>query len=617
MNAFSKSFTAKRIDVQIQELASACILELFGAVVESNTVSIQKTRKEFTGDRTVVCFPLTRHSKLAPEETGEKLGETMVAAATWLTGFNVVKGFLNLEVDPAFWTVWLRTDAGDAQYGSAAAGSAPQVMVEYSSPNTNKPLHLGHLRNVFLGHAVSRILEAAGHDVVKVQIINDRGIHICKSMVAWEQFGNGETPEITGEKGDHFVGRFYVTFDKAYKAQVAERLAAGMEQKEAEAGAPILQAARTSLKKWEDGDEDTLALWKRMNSWVYKGFEETYATMGVDFDKLYYESNTYLVGKDKIMQGVKDGLFTQRADGSVWADLTADGLDEKILLRSDGTAVYMTQDIGTAILRFEDYPNLDRQVYTVGNEQEYHFKVLFLILDKLGFGKSGGNYHLSYGMVELPEGKMKSREGTVVDADDLMAEMSRVAEQIASESGKLEGIETGDRKAVFKQVGLGALKYFLLKVDPTKGMLFDPKASIDFIGNTAPFIQFNYVRGRSILRSAEEQGLISYSVKNGFELLAMAADETSPVGTDEMDLIQLLYAMPDVILESAANYNTGLVANWCYDLTKSYSSYYQDHPVLKADSASDQGLRLLLTARFTAAIKKGFFLLGIEMPERM
>jgi arginyl-tRNA synthetase len=592
-----------RIDLQIQELASSCVAELFGAQLESSSVSVQNTRKEFAGDRTVVCFPLTRHSKLAPEATGNKLGEAMVSSASWLTGFNVVKGFLNLEVAPSYWTQWLEGDAAAADYGSAPKGSAPQVMVEYSSPNTNKPLHLGHLRNNFLGHSVARILEAAGHDVVKVQIINDRGIHICKSMVAWQQLGNGETPESTGEKGDHFVGRYYVAFDKAFKAEVAGLVATGMDVKQAEAEAPILQAARTSLKKWEDNDQETVALWKRMNSWVYKGFETTYATMGVDFDKLYYESNTYLVGKDKVLQGVADGLFTQREDGSVWVDLTGDGLDEKILLRSDGTAVYMTQDIGTAILRFEDYPGLDRQIYTVGNEQEYHFKVLFLVLEKLGFGKLGKNHHLSYGMVELPEGKMKSREGTVVDADDLMDEMSRVAEQIATESGKIEGLDPSERQSVFAKVGLGALKYFLLKVDPTKGMMFDPKASIDFIGNTAPFIQFNYVRGKSILRKADEQRLPPAAI--------------SPVGPDEMELIQLIYAMPDIISEAASSYNPGLVANWCYDLTKSYSSYYQDHPMLSADNASDGALRLMLTARFTAAIKKGFHLLGIDMPERM
>ena len=596
----------ERIDTRIQKLTARYLDEIFGVDLASDEISVQKTRKEFAGDRTVVCFPLTRHSKLAPEATGEALGAAMVDGTDWLVGFNVLKGFLNLEVERGVWADWLAGDAAKADYGIAPAGSAPQIMVEYSSPNTNKPLHLGHLRNNFLGHSVSRILEAAGHDVVKVQIINDRGIHICKSMVAWSVMGGGETPQSTGEKGDHFVGRYYVAFDKAFRAEVAELVEGGMPKEEAEKLAPIQIAAQDSLKRWEAGDKDTVALWKKMNGWVYEGFEQTYKAMGVDFDKLYYESDTYLVGRDKVLKGVENGVFTRRQDGSIWVDLSDNGLDEKLLLRSNGTTVYMTQDIGTAILRFEDYPALDRQVYTVGNEQEYHFKVLFLVLKKLGFDAASKNHHLSYGMVELPEGKMKSREGKVVDADDLMAEMFDVAERIATESGKLSELDAQERQDVFHKVGLGALKYFLLKVDPAKGMLFDPKASIDFIGNTAPFIQFNYVRGRSILRKAEAE-----------KVAPTDSSTSAQLGDDEMELVHLLYTMPDVISEAAASYNPGLVANWCYDLTKSFSSYYQEHQILGADTAPERALRLMLTARFTEAIKKGFHMLGIEMPERM
>ena len=594
-----------RLDALLQTLAVRAFSDCFGTDLEAGQFSVQKTRSEFPGDRTIVCFPLARFSKVAPDATADALGQALVGMDGPVTGHNVVKGFLNLELDPTYWLSWLLGDAAAADYGIEAPESAPHVMVEYSSPNTNKPLHLGHLRNNFLGHSVSRILENRGHTVTKVQIINDRGIHICKSMVAWQRFGHGETPETSGLKGDKLVGKYYVAFDQAYKEEVAELVEGGMAKEEAEKAAPILIEAQETLRRWEDGEADTVALWKTMNGWVYAGFDITYATMGVEFDTLYYESDTYLIGRDRVLEGVERGLFQQREDGSVWVDLTGDGLDEKLLLRKDGTAVYMTQDIGTAMLRFQDVPDLDRQVYTVGNEQEYHFKVLFLVLAKLGFEQAKRCHHLSYGMVELPEGKMKSREGTVVDADDLMEEMFGIARDIAQEAGKLDGLDEEEQQDVFQRVGLSALKYYLIKVDPKKNMMFDPKASIDFYGNTGPFILFNYVRGRSVLRKMEGQGI------------ALPTGGLATPGPDEMDLIGLLHDLPDVLDEAAETYNPSLVANWCYDLTKAYSSYYQDHPILTADSEEDRNLRLVLTERFTRCLNLAMGLLGIALPERM
>lgn len=594
-----------RLDDQLQALSAEAFQHAFGASLSVSEFSIQKTRKEFPGDRTLVCFPLARHSRMKPDATAEAMGQALVDMEGPVVGFNVVKGFLNLELTPSVWTDWLLGESARDGFGTQPVGSAPHVMVEYSSPNTNKPLHLGHLRNNFLGHAVSRILEAQGHTVTKVQIINDRGIHICKSMVAWQAFGQGETPATSGLKGDKLVGKYYVAFDQAYKAQVKDRLESGLTKEEAEAGAPLLLEAQDALRRWEDGDEDTVHLWKTMNGWVYEGFETTYATMGVEFDKLYYESDTYLIGKEHVLEGVSKGAFEKRDDGSVWVDLTADGLDEKLLLRRDGTAVYMTQDIGTALLRFKDYPGLDRQVYTVGNEQEYHFKVLFLVLEKLGFDQAKRCHHLSYGMVELPEGKMKSREGTVVDADDLMAEMFTIAKDIAQEAGKLDGLAPSEQEEVYQRVGLSALKYFLLKVDPKKNMMFDPKASIDFYGNTGPFILFNYVRGRSVLRKWEADGH------------ALPDSGLAPPSSDEMELIGLLHDLPDVLSESAKTYNPSLLANWCYDLTKTYSSYYQEHSILNAEDEAIKHLRVVLTERFTRCLKLGMHLLGIALPERM
>ena len=574
----------------------------FGKRPADKQIQIQTTRAEFEGDRTLVVFPLAGMTGEPPHIVAEKLGEALTAGHPWIVAYGVVKGFLNLTLSDKSWSDTLK-DALTDSWGFAPKGSKSQVMVEYSSPNTNKPLHLGHLRNNFLGYSVSRILEAAGHDVVKVQIINDRGIHICKSMVAWQKMGNGETPASTGEKGDKLVGRYYVAFDKAFKAEVAEGVEQGLEPKDAEAASPIMQEARAMLQRWEDGDAEVVELWKTMNGWVYEGFNATYEDMGVTFDKLYYESDTYLLGKQHVEDGLTKGLFFQKEDGSIWVDLTEGGLDEKLLLRGDGTAVYMTQDIGTAILRFEDFPALDRQVYTVGNEQEYHFKVLFLILKKLGFAQADQNHHLSYGMVELPEGKMKSREGTVVDADDLLLEMRSTARDISDELGKVDDFSEEDKAALARKVGHGALKYFLLKVAPAKSMMFDPKSSIDFFGNTAPFIQFNVVRCKSILRNVEVQDL------------AWSSD--TPMDAAERTLAAGVLSFPSVVQEAAATYDPSLIANHCYNLIKAFSSFYQDHPIAKEQDDHVRQLRLALCAAVSTTVSNGMSLLGIDMPERM
>jgi len=577
----------------------------FGKRPTDRQIQIQSTRPEFDGERTVVVFPLAGMAGLPPHEVAERLGNALLASCDWLAGFSVVKGFLNLTLTDACWNQHLASALDVPTWGHGERHSLPQVMVEYSSPNTNKPLHLGHLRNNFLGHSVSNILQAAGHDVIKVQIINDRGIHICKSMVAWRKFGQGETPESTGEKGDKLVGRFYVEFDKAFKAEVADLVAKGADPKDAEAQSPLLQEARAMLQQWEQGDPEVVALWKTMNGWVYDGFDQTYAAMGVTFDKLYYESDTYLLGKRHVEQGLADGVFFQKDDGSIWVDLTADGLDEKLLLRGDGTAVYMTQDIGTAILRFEDFPGLDRQIYTVGNEQEYHFKVLFLILKKLGFDQADKNHHLSYGMVELPEGKMKSREGTVVDADDLLQEMRTTARAISDELGKVDDFTEEEKATLARHVGHGALKYFLLKVSPGKSMMFDPKSSIDFFGNTAPFIQFNVVRCKSLLRNTHTNpGTISWA-------------SSVPLDKAERMLAWGILSFPDVVQEAATTYDPSLVANHCYELIKGFSSFYQDHPIAKEADEGIRAMRLALCALVDATVTNGMAMLGIDMPERM
>lgn len=595
------------LDQDIQSAIAQACQSCFNASIDLETISVQRTSKDFEGDRTVVVFPLTRYSKKSPEETATVLGEWLDLNHPRIINFQVVKGFLNLTISPTYWASSLKEASNNLDFGFAPVHSKPRVMVEYSSPNTNKPLHLGHLRNIFLGYSVSRILEAVGHEVIKVQIINDRGIHICKSMVAWKQFGEGETPASTGMKGDKFVGKYYVLFNQKYKAQVQEAMAQGMDEKTAKEATSILEEARTLLQLWEASDPAVIELWRTMNQWVYTGFENTYLEMGVTFDRIYYESETYILGKDEVLSGVNSGAFTQRDDGSIWVDLTDDGLDEKLLLRKDGTTVYITQDIGTAIQRYRDFDGLDRQIYTVGNEQEYHFKVLFKVLEKLGIEGANRNYHLSYGMVELPEGKMKSREGTVVDADDLMHEMADTARQMAEELGKTEGMRDSDKTTLYKQVGYGALKYFLLKVSPAKSMLFDPKASIDFIGNTGPFIQFNYVRARSVLRSVTKTDA-------GWESLPLNADALDGV---EIELVQTALEFPEAIEQASVAYDPSIVANYCYDLTKAYSSWYQDHMVLKESSEPKRRARLAICALCAQNIQKGMALLGVDMPERM
>ncbi len=593
-----------RIEDLLKEKVIATIQELFGEAANEGQIQIQKTRREFDGDLTVVVFPFVRLAKKSPEQTGALIGEYLVENVGEIVEFNTVKGFLNLSISESYWMEFILSSFTQENYGYSVPKSQPQVMVEYSSPNTNKPLHLGHLRNNFLGYSVAEILKAVGHDVIKVQIVNDRGIHICKSMLAWQKKGEGETPESSGIKGDHLVGKYYVKFNDLYKDDVAKLVAGGMDQKQAENEAPILQEARELLKKWEAKDPEVYALWEKMNSWVYEGFSSTYEEMGVNFDKLYYESNTYLKGKEEIDKGLEAGVFYKKDDGSVWCDLTKDGLDEKLVLRSDGTAVYMTQDIGTAILRFEDFPELDYQIYTVGNEQEYHFKVLFLILKKLGFDKSQMNHHLSYGMVELPSGKMKSREGTVVDADDLLHEMKSTAEEITEELGKLHDVNEEEKENLYKTIGHGALKYFLLKVDPKKNMMFDPQASIDFNGNTSSFIQYAYVRTRAILR------------KHG-KALPTIANYEGELSDKEKDLVKKIHDFPAILGEAAVDYSPAIVANYTFELVKEFNSFYQQTPILKAENMDIINFRLRLCEKAGLVIKSAMVLLGIEMPERM
>ncbi len=574
--------------------------QLYGAELPS--VEIQATRKEFDGELTVMVFPMLRLVKGNPVAIGEAIGSYLKEELEVVDDFNVVKGFLNLVISDAYYVQFFQSIKNETQYGFVKTATDP-IMVEYSSPNTNKPLHLGHVRNVLLGYSVSEILKAAGHKVYKTQIINDRGIHICKSMLAWQRFGNGETPESAGLKGDKLVGNYYVAFDKAYKDEIAELVAGGMDKKKAEKEAPILLEAQEMLRKWEAGDEEVVALWKTMNGWVYEGFEATYKAIGVDFDTYYYESDTYLLGKEFVAEGLEKGVFFKKEDGSVWCDLTDEGLDEKIVLRSDGTAVYMTQDIGTAIQRVKDYPDISGMVYTVGNEQDYHFKVLFLILKKLGFEWAKNLFHLSYGMVDLPSGKMKSREGTVVDADDLVAEMQQTAEEISKDLGKLDGYSEEDKQAIYRKVGLGALKYYILKVDPKKRILFDPKESVDFQGNTGPFIQYTYARIQAILRKAD----FDYS-----ETVA-----TNELHAKEKELIKQLQLFPEVIQLAAQQHSPALVANYTYDLVKEFNSFYQSVTILGEDDFTKKVFRVQLSKKVGEVVASAFALLGIEVPERM
>jgi len=590
----------KIVSILDQGVRAAC-QNLFGAQPES--VQIQLTTKDFEGQWTIVVFPLLRISKLSPEKTGESIGNYLQENLQEVTSFNVVKGFLNLSIADNYWLEVLQESFKNNQYGFAAADSKPMVVVEYSSPNTNKPLHLGHLRNNFLGYSVAEVLKAAGHTVKKVQVINDRGIHICKSMVAWQLFGNGETPESSGLKGDKLVGKYYVAFDKQHKKEIAELIADGIDAEEAAKETPILMKAQEMLRLWEQNDSAVRQLWTTMNNWVYVGFNETYRAMGVDFDHLYYESETFQFGKEEVLRGLKEGVFYQKEDGSIWVDLTGDGLDHKVLLRSDGTAVYMTQDIGTAIQRTHDYPAMSQMVYTVGNEQEYHFKVLFLILQKLGYAWAKNCHHLSYGMVELPEGKMKSREGTVVDADDLMVEMTNAARSISEELGKLDQLSESEQKELHKVIGLAALKYFLLKVDPRKNMLFDPKESIDFNGHTGPFIQYTHARICSLLRKAEEQ---------------VSSDLSSIELTElERNVLLKIDQYPQVIQEAAKNYNPAELAVYIYELVKDFNAFYQAVPVLKEENAELRSFRLLLSQVTANVVKSGMKMLGIQVPERM
>ncbi len=571
--------------------------------VSDSEIQIQKTRKEFEGDLTVVTFPWVKKLGKSPEAVGQAIGEGLQKEIPAIERFNVVKGFLNLHFNDSFWGNQFQNVMHLENFGLAPANSKPRVMVEYASPNTNKPLHLGHLRNIFLGYSVSEIFKANGHSVTKVQVINDRGIHICKSMIAWLESGANETPESSGLKGDKLVGKYYVQYDKKFKAQVAELIASGLTKEEAEVQAPIAVGAREMLLKWEDKDSETLALWSKMNGWVYDGFDVTYKTMGVDFDKLYYESDTYILGRDEVMKGLESGVFFKKEDGSIWIDLTGEGLDEKVVLRKDGTAMYITQDIGTAMLRFRDYPDASSLVYTVGNEQDYHFKVLFKILKKLGLEQAEKCFHLSYGMVELPEGKMKSREGTVVDADDIMAEMKQVAKEVAEEQGKLEGMSDDEKDHLHHIIGMSALKYFLLRVDPKKNMLFDPKESIDFNGNTGPFIQYGYVRTQAILRKVE--GELS-------EL-----NNTGELHGTERQLIKHLLDLPAAFDDATNTYNPAVLAAYTYELVREFNSFYQQCAILREPNNEIRVFRLALTKQVGEVVKKTMNVLGIEMPERM
>lgn len=591
----------KMLTQQVLEAVKAC----YGVELTEKDVQLQETRKEFAGDLTVVVFPFTRYSRKSPEETAKELGEYLKQNIEEVETYNVIKGFLNVVISSAYWIEVLNDVAKEEKYGYAKEPSGKTYMIEYSSPNTNKPLHLGHIRNNFLGWSVSEIQKANGHNVIMVNLVNDRGIHICKSMIAWEKFANGATPESTGTKGDHFVGDYYVRFDKEYKAQIKELIEQGKTEEEAKKEAPILLEAQEMLRKWEAGDEKVVSLWRTMNDWVLKGFDETYKMMGISFDKVYFESQTYKKGRDLVLKGLADGVLYRKDTGSVWADLTGDGLDHKLLLRDDGTSVYMTQDIGTAYDRFNEF-NMDQEIYVVGNEQNYHFQVLSLVCKKLGFDWADKIKHLSYGMVELPEGKMKSREGTVVDADDLIDEMIHTARTTSEELGKLDGYTKEEAEEVYRKVALGALKYFILKVDPKKTMMFNPKESIDFNGNTGPFIQYTYTRIKSVLRKAEEAGV-----------KIVPGDIHTALTEKEQNLVKLIAKLPAVVKEAGDNYSPALIGNYAYELAKEFNQFYHDYSILKEENEKVRNLRLLLARQCSVAIENAMGMLGIEMPERM
>ena len=603
------------IESEIIAAVVQAVKECYGQDVPTTMVQLQKTKAEFEGNLTLVVFPFLKLSKLKPEDTAQQLGDYLAKHCKVVQSFNVVKGFLNLTIAPAAWISLLNRIDSEPRFGEKAVNEqSPLVMVEYSSPNTNKPLHLGHVRNNLLGWSLAQIMEANGNRVVKTNIVNDRGIHICKSMLAWKKWGNGATPESTGKKGDHLIGDYYVAFDQHYRAELAELTAKfkaeGMTDEEAEKRAkeesPLMKEAHDMLVRWEQGDEEVRALWRKMNDWVYQGFDETYKAMGVGFDKIYYESETYLEGKAKVEEGLAKGLFFRKPDGSVWADLSNEGLDQKLLLRADGTSVYMTQDIGTADLRFKDYP-IDKMIYVVGNEQNYHFQVLSILLDRLGFKWGKELVHFSYGMVELPNGKMKSREGTVVDADDLMEEMVSAARRTSEELGKFADMTENERNEIARIVGMGALKYFILKVDARKNMLFNPEESIDFNGNTGPFIQYTYARIRSIMRKAEAEGIV----------LPTVLPDMLPLNEKEVQLIQKLNSFEAVVEQAGKDYSPSGIANYCYELTKDFNQFYHDYSILNAESGEAKTLRLALAKNVAKAIKNGMQLLGIEVPERM
>ncbi|MBP1616183.1 MAG: putative arginyl-tRNA synthetase [Bacteroidetes bacterium] len=596
-----------KIEKKLQNIVVSAIHALYGQNVAEDAVQLSKTKKDFKGHLTLVVFPFVKISRKNPEQTAQEIGEYLRDNTIEVCDFNVIKGFLNITIAPSSWLELLDEVNANPDYGfSSETPESPLVMIEYSSPNTNKPLHLGHIRNNLLGFSLSRILKANGNKVVKTNIVNDRGIHICKSMLAWKKWGEGVTPESSGKKGDHLVGDFYVLFDKHYKEQIKKLIGEGQTEESAKKNAPLILEAQDMLRKWEAGDEEVVSLWKTMNSWVYAGFEQTYKVLGVDFDKIYYESETYLTGKDVVLDGLEKGVFFRKEDDSVWADLTSDGLDQKLLLRGDGTSVYMTQDIGTAKLRFDDYP-INKMVYVVGNEQNYHFQVLSLLLDSLGFEFGKGLVHFSYGMVELPEGKMKSREGTVVDADDLVEEMVNTARETSKELGKLDNCTEQEAEEISRTVGLGALKYFILKVDPRKNMTFNPKESIDFNGNTGPFIQYTYARIRSVLRKAEELGIqIPETISGDLNL-----------SEKEESLIQNLAEFAAIVKQAGDEYNPGLIANYVYELVKEYNQFYHDFSILKEENGDLRNFRLLLSKNVASTVKKSFWMLGIDVPERM
>lgn len=593
---------ANSIQNRLIEVTVQAVKQLYNADISENQIALQETRKEFEGQITIVTFPITRFSKKSPEQTGTEIGEYLKGQITAITDFNVIKGFLNICLSDAYWISLLNETIAKSDFGVFPA-NGKKLMVEYSSPNTNKPLHLGHIRNNLLGYSVAELLKAYGYEVIKANLVNDRGIHICKSMLAWQKFGNGETPESTGMKGDHLVGKYYVVFDKEYKKEIEALKAEGQSEDDAKKNAPLIKEAQAMLQQWEAGNEVVIELWKTMNSWVYAGFEKTYKQLGVNFDKYYYESNTYLLGKDIIQEGLDSGVFFQKDDHSVWIDLTEEGLDEKLVLRGDGTSVYITQDLGTAQLKYDEF-NMNDSIYVVGNEQDYHFKVLFLILKKLGKLWANGLFHLSYGMVDLPSGKMKSREGTVVDADDLMSEMIETAKERTEELGKTEGLSEENKNALYNTIGMGALKYFLLKVDPKKRLLFDPKESVDFQGNTGPFIQYTYARIKSVLSKANFDELSAVSVP-------------ASISAYERDLIMSLGNFPSIIAISAQEFSPAQMSNYIYDVAKLYNKFYHEETILKAEIEEVKNFRLHLSASAAKIIAKGMNLLGIEVPERM